>query len=390
MKSKEAENHWYYHSPTPIRFGVNVLGNIGTFLNEFEARRVAIVGDKALAEIGLIDTVCSYLDGYETGIFADIEPYPSLATMESALRFVRDGGYGAVTGVGGGSAMDVAKAVAVLANKDGELKEYIFDDTLYGKNATKQKRDISTRGVPFVAIPTTAGSGSEVVMWSVIWDLEKKTKHSLSHPLMLASLAIIDPTLTLTAPSGVVASAGIDAFCHGIEAYWSVTANQIATCQALEAMRLIFRNLESSYRTKDIESCTNMCKASLLAGLALGSARTNSAHSMGYSLTQYFGVPHGAASAMFLPALFEFNFDAIGEKGEVLARMTGIKSGREGRDRIRQLMKSLDLPVTLREIGVREDDLPLIVERGYVPFRMANNPRHIDREAVARIVSETY
>jgi alcohol dehydrogenase len=390
MNNTTIDTAWDYFSPIRIKFGTDCIRHINSYLKIFNANKIALIVDKTLMEIGIIDNIVRYIEDYSVGIFSDVEPYPSLGKIENALKFVKDGSYDLIIGIGGGSSIDIAKIVAVLANKPGIVEDYIFDDS-YRANPTKvTNREITKPGIPFVAVPTTAGTGSEVVMWSVIWDIQKKTKQSLSHPLMFSSLVIIDPSLTLTLPRKVLASAGIDAFCHAIEAYWSLNENQITLAHSLDAIRLIFSNLEKSYYNSDIEYRENMSKANLLAGLALSSAKTNSSHSMGYSLTQYFNVPHGAASAIFLPALFEFNFDIMGEKAKILSKLLDIKSGLDGKKKIRKMMKNIGLPIRLRDIGVKKTDFDFIIEKGFIPFRMADNPRQISKKDINKIVIESY
>lgn len=390
MNEATVDTAWDYFSPMRIKFGADCIRHINTYLKNFNVNKIALIVDKSLMELGIIDKIVSNIKDYSVGIFSDVEPYPSFEKIEKALKFVKDSNYELVIGIGGGSAIDVAKIVAVLANKPGYVEDYIFDDSYRSNPNKKTKREITKPGIPFVAVPTTAGTGSEVVMWSVIWDIPKKTKQSLSHPFMFSSLVIIDPCLTLTLPGKVLASAGIDTFCHAVEAYWSLNENPITLAHSLEAIRLIFSNLEKSYCENDIKYRVNMSKASLLAGLSLSSAKTNSSHSMGYSLTQYFNVPHGEASAMFLPALFEFNFDAMGEKAKILSKLLDIKSGLDGKNKIRKMMENIGLSIRLRDIGVKKTDFDFIIEKGYIPFRMEDNPRPISKSDINEIVNETY
>jgi len=385
MNATNIDTAWEYFSPVRIKFGVDCINHINSYLKIFNVNRIALIVDKTLMEIGVIDNIEKYIEDYSVGIFSDVEPYPSIGKIESALKFVKDGRYDLVIGIGGGSTIDTAKIVAVLANKKGLVEDYIFDD-----KSKSTKCEITEPGLPFVAVPTTAGTGSEAVMWSVIWDMKNNTKQSISHPLMFPSLVIIDPSLTLTLPSEILASAGIDAFCHAMEAYWSLNENQITLAHSLDAMRLIFSNLEKSYYESDIQYREEMSKASLLAGLALSYAKTNSSHSMGYSLTQYFNVLHGAASAIFLPALFEFNYDSMGEKAEILSKLLDIKSGSDGKKKIRKIMKNIGLPIKLRDIGVQKTDFDFIIEKGFIPFRMADNPRQISKKDLNKIVIESY
>jgi len=383
-------NNWHYHSPPQIRFGENSLSKLDEFLQEFDVKNIGIIIDKTLEDLGLMEKISDYLFNYNFDIFTDILPFPSISTFENALQFTKKGKFDLVLGIGGGSSIDVAKVASVLANKPGKVKDYIFDDSYKNNPLKKIKREINKPGLPFVAIPTTAGTGSEVVMWSVIWDLINKTKQSISHPYMFSKLVIIDPTLTLTLPKKVLASAGIDSFCHAMEAYWSNNSNHLTISHSLEAIKLIFENLEKSYNSKNIKYRINMGAASLLAGLALSSGKTNSSHSMGYSLTQYFNVPHGAASAMFLPALFEFNFDSMGEKKKILSKIFRITNGKDGKIKIRNLMKNIGLPTSLKDVGVKKSNFNFIIDKGYIPFRMKDNPAKLNKSNLKQILIQTY
>lgn len=369
---------WNYYLPTRIFLGSGILNNLPDYLKLLDTTRniLLVTGRKAMKELGYTDKVLRLLKDYQVFIFDQIDPNPDIKLVKNALLYAKENDIDLVIGLGGGSVIDVAKSVAILTNNDKPLEEYL-----------PSKGKIQRRGLNFIAIPTTAGTGSEVTRWATIWDKEKKEKKSLEHSFMYPTMALIDPTITVHLDKYITAVTGLDTLSHAIEAYWSNNSQPLSDIFAKDAIRLIFGNLERAYQDpSELKFRENMSKASLFAGLAFSNTKTTAAHSISYPMTAYFNIPHGLACAITLPSLLEFNAEVVREKSLAIAKLTGAKTVSEGAENIRKLVEKLNLPTSLSGLGIREKDLDIIIENGFTPDRVKNNPREITRDDLYKIL----
>ncbi|KYD28877.1 iron-containing alcohol dehydrogenase [Parageobacillus toebii] len=279
---------------TPLNYvGWGALDNLLPEVERFSPKKILVVTDPALEKIGLVQRVTNPLveRGYDVEIYTDVVPEPPLETGEKLVSFTREGKFDLIIGVGGGSAMDLAKLAAVLAVHEGKVGDYL--------NLTGT-RNIEKKGLPKILIPTTSGTGSEVTNISVL-SLDT-TKDVVTHDYLLADVAIVDPQLTISVPPRVTAATGIDALTHAVEAYVSVNASPTSDGLALQAIRLIARSLRKAVENgEDEQARIDMSNGSYLAGLAFFNAGVAGVHALAYPLGGQFHIPHGESNAVLLP-----------------------------------------------------------------------------------------
>ncbi len=356
---------WTYYSPTKIVFGVGSFGKIREYSEKFKPKKILIVtGRSAMKRLGLTDRLVSNLKGIETVVFDRVKPNPCCATVDEGVGLAKKEKCDLVIALGGGSTMDAAKTIAIIAENGGNARDYLY-----------KKREFKKRGLPFIAIPTTSGTASEMNKYAVITDEKNKVKKAMRDELLCPAIALIDPKLTVFISKEITASTGLDSLCHAIESYWSDKATAITEMFSLKAVGLVNENLERAYADgNDLDARTGLSLASLFAGFAFGNTGTTDIHGLGYPVTTHFGLTHGFACAVFMPPFMEYNAPEIEEKILNIAKALGRGSVREGIGRVRELMKEVNAPARLGEVGVKEKDLDLIIKEG---FTKKNNPRKI-------------
>lgn len=308
---------------------------------------VLIVADPILQSIGIVDNIIAPIQnrGFDYDVYTDIIPEPLLETGEKLVGFARTGDYKLVIGIGGGSALDLAKLAAVFTGNTGDLKNYL--------NLTGN-RTIQEKGLPKILIPTTSGTGTEVTNISVL--ALEHTKDVITHDYLLADVAIVDPELTMTVPSRVTAATGADALTHAIEAFISVNANPYSDGHALQAIRLIGRSLQRAVQDgNDKEARTNMAYGSYLAGLSFFNAGVGAIHALAYPLGGQFHLAHGESNAVLIPYVLGYIrhscssklaiiLQALGEQDRTLSEeQASVKCV----ERLARLMKDIGIPETL-------------------------------------------
>lgn len=313
-----------------------------------------IVTDSGLKDIGMVDRfrkeVFPHLDPY---IFAEVEPNPSCDTVDKAAAIARARNIEVIIGFGGGSAMDAAKGIACLIDTEGSIREFL--------NAQKV---FSSRKCLLIAVPTTSGTGSEVTNVGVFSDPQNHIKKSMVSPFFWNDHAFVDPTLTFTLPRLQTASTGLDALIHALESYWATSSIPLSETIALEAMRLIFENLQIAYEEPANRAArVNMSLASVSAGVAFSQTRTTILHALSYPITNDFHLPHGFACSMLTVPILKANFSTIREKVERLLYYLKINTFDSLIQKIESLMVSLQAPRKLGQIGVQEAHLQGIAEK---------------------------
>ncbi|MBA7662092.1 Long-chain-alcohol dehydrogenase 1 [subsurface metagenome] len=308
-------------------------------------------------------------------VFADSEPEPTLPKLNDTANQLRGNTYDLLVGLGGGSSMDTAKGLSVLLTHGGVGQDYIGVGKVPGP------------GIPVFAIPTTAGTGSEVTNIAVFGDPEKELKLGMVSPYLLARLALVDPTLTYNCPPEVTAASGIDALVHAIECYTSTKANNFTDALALEAMRLIVGSLRTAVSNgSDEEARNHMSEGALLAGIAFGNASVAVVHALAHLLGSRFHVPHGVANGLLLPYVMECNLPANLPRYAVIAQMLGEEieglSFREAAERgveaVKTLAMDINIPLHLQALGVPREALEgMAVATMDVTRLLANNPKKL-------------
>jgi len=324
----------------------------------------------------LLDT---YLKDCQVVHFDDFAINPNIADIERGISLFRKHPIDMVVAVGGGSVMDIAKSINVLASHEGALEAFVTG-----------KKKITHYGKTLIAIPTTSGTGSEATHFAVAYI--NKQKYSLASPYMLPSVAIVDPILTYQLPPAIAASTGMDAFGQAMESYWSTQSTDESKSYAREAILLIVKNLVTTVKTSNKNAKTAMSRAAHLAGKAINISKTTASHAMSYPITSYFGIPHGHAVGLTLSRLMLYNDDVTEEN---LADSRGVEyvkrtmsevysmldvSGKEAAAKVvNNLLEEIGLATKLSELGIYESDFTRIISE-ISEERAGNNPRRFTKE----------
>lgn len=353
--------------PTEIRFGVGKIKEVFEIIGE--KKTLLIIGGTSLRRAGVVKKFEEKL-GDKLILSEGTPANPALEEIDRVTKIARDKKPEIIVGIGGGSVLDTAKCVSVLVSDQGGVVEYLKGERKIGKP------------IPYIAVPTTAGTGSEVTPWATVWDMTNKKKYSLSSPLMFPKFAIIDPELSVSLPKDQTASTGLDALCQAMESYWAKSTQLFSQTLAFEAIRMAFSNLSGAYENgKNLNYRCGMAQAALLAGIAFSQTRTTACHAISYPLTARFGIPHGVACALTLPTFFEYNSSTLSNNSlQDLLVALGVNSVVEGREKLRKLMESVGVNPKLSAWGVKKEDIDQITKESFTPGRADNNPRDFGQD----------
>lgn len=370
-----------YYNPVKISFGIDTCFEEiqGIFMGN-PASVDLFYEENTMSKVGALDRLKKALGECQIREYGNVKSNPEIGDLREFLSSRNE--YGDwVVAIGGGSVMDFGKSVAFLATQQHNIDDFLAKHV-----------DQVFPGLPFIAIPTTSGTGSEVTPWATFWDKELKKKYSLSHELMFPTHAIVDPLLTLSLPPMVTASTGFDAFSHSIEAFWSKFSNPVSDIYALKSMKLVMDNLSAAMNSpRNLEARSNMARASLYAGLAFSNTKTTAVHSVSYPMTLYYGVPHGTACALILGAFLMFNRDYINrDKQSALLDTLGYGNLEELSQGVKKLAEKLGLPINLKEAGIPAEGMEVILQEGFHPERVFNNPRELTRDNLRLMLESIY
>jgi alcohol dehydrogenase class IV len=371
--------------PTQLTFGAGAIAGLADLVKDKGGSKVFLVIDPGLKAAGLLKQITAPLKKAKMPfeIYDKIDPEPGLKLADNGCKLAKKSGCDCVVGVGGGSAMDVAKAVSILMTNGGKAEDYLG----IGK--------ISKPGVPKIMVPTTAGTGAEVTFTAVFINEKTNSKGGMNGDPLYPDAALLDPELTISIPPGVTASTGIDAFTHAVEAYLSTQAHPVSDMYALEAIEMISRNLPLAYANGDnLEARSAMLLGSLLGGKALATAGVGLVHAMAYPLGGMFGIPHGLANAVLLPYVIEYNL--IGNPGkyaavaEVMGYDTTDLPVREAAaaavEAIFNLNSDVGIPSSLADLEIPADRIPEMADIALtVAVPVKNNPRKPTRDEVIAV-----
>jgi len=373
--------------PTKIIFGQNSVDQIGAEACEYGDRALLITGKSAMRKAGIIDRIADLLksSGFkEIHVYDQVEHEPSTEVVDRGTQLARENRDDVVIGIGGGSALDAAKAIACMVKNQGPVAEY------------QSGRKIEQPGIPFIAIPTTAGTGAEITKNAVLTHKEKEIKQSVRSPFMIARTAIVDPLLTVTMPPDVTAATGMDALTQAIESYVTLAANPISDTLALRAISLISHNLALAFVDGGhVEARENMAMGSLMAAMAFANSSLGAVHGLAHPIGGLFGVPHGVACALLLPHVMEYNLQVKTARYARIAESMGLDTSEAGSEEdaarmavevVRKLLSQLQLPQYLRDVGIFQYDIITIsgAARG---SSLNNNPRPTTPGALQEILS---
>ena len=372
-----------YFLPTRIHFGEGCLKELSTLPAVSKAKRIALViGGKSLRKTGTLTRIESLLHGKTVTLLEGIPETPGPADLAQAVKRMQEASTECVIAIGGGSVLDLAKAAAFAVTQNVPPLDLLH----------KKLPATPSASLPFVAVPTTAGTGSEVTPWSVFWDKETKTKYSLSHPLMFPGDALVDPVLTYSVPPHVTANTGMDAFTQACEAYWNKNCNPTSDAFALEAVQLILLTLPKAVENGQDQSARHdLMQGSLRAGQAFSNTRTTACHSISYPMTLYFGIPHGQAVGITLPEILVLNALRMDEeRRKRFCSAIGVKTIEDAANRIREMMTASGLQTRLSKIGIPREGIATIVEHGFTPGRMDNNPYPLTPETLRELLTRIF
>jgi alcohol dehydrogenase class IV len=369
-----------------VLYKAGLAGAIGHELAHLGGRRALLVTDEGVMHAGLLDHVRAGLAGSVeiAGVFSQVPPNSSVAAVERGAAYAQQCGADLIVAVGGGSPIDTAKAMRILLTEGGRLHDYEGSHLL--------ARPL----VPMVAVPTTAGTGSEVTPSAVIRDEQARRKLAFSSVILAPDLAILDPEMTRTLPPDMTAATGMDALVHAIESFVGTNANPISDSLALQAIDMISNNLRDATYSEDLEARGNMLLASCIAGIAFssGGGGLGIVHAITYAVGGTFDLHNGTANSIVLPYGMQFNSVAVPNRFARIARAMGVNSGgrpeedviADGIDAVRLLAADCGLPTRLREAGVPEDALPALAEAALGDGAALTNPRPATYEDLLEVV----
>jgi alcohol dehydrogenase len=361
--------------PAISLIGCGAAKGVGANLKVYGAKKALIVTDKGLSKAGVASTIKKYIEdaGVQAVIFDGAEPNPTDQNVAAGLKAYNENGCDSIVSLGGGSSHDCGKAVGILATNGGRIHDYQGFDTV-----TKPMP-------PFVAINTTAGTGSEVTPAAVITNTQNHVKMVVWSINVSANVAINDPELMVGMPPPLTAATGMDALTHAVEAYVSLGHNPKADALALQAIKMIAKYLRKAVANgQNIEARTGMAYAEYLAGEAFSSAGLGIAHSLAHQPGSFIGLPHGVCNAIFLPLVCEFNMNACLERyaevaaamGEKICGLTPREAALKGIDAIRTLSADIGIPSGLAELGMKVEDIPNMAEWAMKEVCTPTNPRN--------------
>lgn len=374
--------------PQKEYIGFNSIMKLKNILEKHKPNRIFLVsGKSSYVKSGAKEFIDEVFKDYSYVQFNNFEENPRLSDIEKGIKVFKVNNCDFVIAIGGGSAIDVAKSVNLLASNNGKAEDYL-----------KNKKIIKNKGRVLVAIPTTAGTGSEATKFAVVY--MGKTKYSLEHEFVMPDYAIVDPELTMSMPKTITACSGMDALSQSIESYWSTNSTNKSKEYAEKSIKLIIKNFNSAVNNPTKKSREAMAIAANLGGKAINITKTTACHSISYPLTSYFNVPHGHAVALSLAPMLLYNSkvtekDLLDRRGidyvtttlKEISSFLGTYSIQEGASKINNLMERVGLSTKLLKLGIKKDkDINIIINNGFNLDRVKNNPRLLTKEALRKIL----
>ncbi|MBF7053786.1 iron-containing alcohol dehydrogenase [Halomonas sp. KAO] len=378
--------------PRLMQVGDNASQELPAVLASLGCRRPLIITDKMMVQLGYISQLQDMLAEHKitADVFDATVPEPTVGSIQAGVEMARNGDYDGLIALGGGSPIDSAKAIAILARHGGEMRDYKFP------------RQVNEAGLPIIAIPTTAGTGSEVTRFTIITDETSDEKMLCVGLGFMPIAALVDYRLTLSLPPRTTADTGIDALTHAMEAYVSQKRNPYSDSQALSAMRLIGPNLRLAYHNGDDQQAREaMMLGSTLAGVAFSNASVALVHGMSRPIGAHFHVPHGLSNAMLLPSVTAFSIPAAPERYADCARAIGVADEQDGDeaanhkllDELKALNEELQVP-TPERFGIERERffelMPEMAEQALASGSPGNNPRVPDADEIIEIYRQLW
>ena len=381
-----------FRMPQVVFYGNDALKNLGEQA-ALLGKKALIISDRIMEKMGNLEKCQNYLE--EAGVsytsYTEVNTEPTDVHVSEALTIFQEEHCDLIVAIGGGSCLDVAKAVAVVATNGGYIGDYMGG-----------KKPIKKKPIPFITIPTTAGTGSEVTSVTVIANTKEDIKMMIKDPAFIPTVAIVDPILTYSAPPSVTAATGVDALCHALEAYISRVSQPLTDHLALSAIEMIMNNLRAAYRNgADGEAREKMALASMQAGLAFTNASVTLVHGMSRPIGALFHVPHGISNAMLLPPILEFTKESSIERLAVIGRILrpDLKALQNEEianvvvNEIKKLCNDLNIP-NMKTYGLDKDQFDQVVHKmaadALASGSPGNNPRIPSHEEIVELYHVCY
>ncbi len=371
--------------------GFNSINKLKTILKKNSFKNIFLITGKGSFEKTIIKKkLLKILKNYDYIQFNDFSPNPKINDIKRGLDLFKSQDFDVIIAVGGGSVLDMGKSISILSTNDGSPLDLIL-----------KKKEIKTKGIPLIRIPTTAGSGSEATHFAVVYI--DKEKYSLAEPEYLQpDYVIVDPQFTYSLPKKLTAVSGLDALTQAIESFWNINSTNESKKYARRAIELIMNNLIKAVNNSDKKIRYNMAIAANYAGKAINITKTTACHAISYPITSYFNIPHGHAVALTLPSMIIFNSevnedDIIDPRGveyvnnvmNELLSLIGASDFIEAREIIRNLILAIGLEIILENLHIKtQEDIELIIKNGFNPERVKNNPRLLTETKLRKILND--
>lgn len=370
-------------------FGAGAISEVVTEAKKRAFKKILVVTDPDLIKFGVTDKVTKLLTeaGIPFEVFSNVKANPTVACVKDGVEVFAEAGADSIVAVGGGSAMDTAKAIGIITNNP----EFADVVSLEGVADTKKPC------VPIIAVPTTAGTAAEVTINYVITDEEKKRKFVCVDPHDIPIVAVVDSDMMSSMPKGLTASTGMDALTHAIEGYTTLAAWELTDMMHLKAIEIIGRSLRKAVEN-DPEGREGMALGQYVAGMGFSNVGLGVVHGMAHPLGAFYDTPHGIANAVLLPYVMEYNAPYTGDKFKYIAEAMGVDTAgmdedayrKAAVDAVKQLSKDVGIPEKLHEIGVKEEDLQALSESAFADVCTGGNPRPCTVESILEIYKKAF
>lgn len=373
---KNQSTYFDFVLPTKLKFGPGKRDEIVREIKSLGFRRVGLVTTEDIKDLGLLDTVVEGLKRTEKSleIFSDITSNPHVESVRNGYEFFRKFDPDCLIGLGGGSVIDTTKAISLcLSNQNSDIV------------SLTEENEVVEPSIPYFAVPTTSGTGSEVDYWAVISDPATNRKLSIGAPEMSPLTAVVDPELTLTLPPELTFYTGLDALSHSLEAYFSTGANEITDVLALKSIEKVFESLATAVQQgKNLPARGDMALASTLGGAAMQHAGLGLVHAMSHQVSGFYDTNHGLANALLIPRVIEFNREAISDKRTSLEETIGA-------DLIESLQELLGIyELEKSQVTVQKEDIPKMAKRAAKNVNAETNPRPAGTNEVERLYRKSF
>ncbi|MGN1392544.1 MAG: iron-containing alcohol dehydrogenase family protein [Succinivibrionaceae bacterium] len=363
---------WYYKQNVAVTFGNGVFNLLFDKVNEINGKKGIIITSRSFAKLGLPQKLMFESKGKITDVFYKVSPNPDFFECQECVNIIKEKQCDFIIAIGGGSVLDCAKAAAAFSTSSIKVESYCESNT-----------QLPTKSLPLIAIPTTAGTGSEVTNVVVLSSSEHKIKKPFSSDVFYPKIALVDPTLTYTMSPVVTACSGLDVFCHALEAYWHVNHYPIGDSLAIHALKLVLLYLPIAYKEpKNALAREKMAEASLIAGLSFAIQKTTSAHACSYPLTNIYHIPHGEACALTIDYFLRINGKPENDKNGHISNLInelGYYNEESFADAIQALKKDLGLRLDLSDFNLSDEQIEELVKQSMHP-NLKNNPVEISEE----------